>query len=724
MENLKKSILEKYPSVTFKNEIFFRDNRVLEDFSIEDIAFKLCQLNDDDAWNLNMWLYVYDAGFLRKSLLKFLVKNDINYFENFDNNKKESEVSLLEEFERIYKNFDFSIADLNSAMIENDKINKDKYPYDFDIIHVKLIVMTQKLFKEKKINLDEIKIFVDSLFKLLKDKVIKQYGNYDVVYDDYIKEAISYLLDGKISVANYYEAISNDNTLSILLSKAKLGDVSYSIYNNIPLDILMSLKTNRIQMWTDILLSKKVDLDREQIIRFLVNFCSLLGEVNVDTIIKNLPEDVDKIRRLLFAFNEINISGVVVENRKIIYKTDFIKFFMGSRLDDPGSLLNLIYEGETSLRAHIENLYYSFEQLFERYKSQKQYGRKQFFENFFNKSKIAFNPDEYLLEGHIINSYFENRHLQNLKSVDFVKGVREVYRSMKHNYQKSIPYVSGSYGEYTYETLKANDPELLSVGSDTDCCFKIGGQADSFVRYCANDKNGRVLAIKNKNGRLVAMVPMVRNGNLILCNTVESNNKKSLAFMTKMFEILEIFSERMFAISEKNESENTRIRSVLCGNHVNDINQFGKYEEIDSYYYGKLAPLNPYVSCNMAIDSNGFYCIKSDEYFSMNDFYSFSPDVVYDDPRDEPLELEIDCLDDDRLSVIQCRIDAIAFESNYQKVDLKKATMVIFNEDWFIVVDKFGNIHSSIVGDDTRALEEYNEYLELEKTYYGNFKRN
>ena len=70
---------------------------------------------------------------------------------------------------------------------------------------------------------------------------------------------------------------------------------------------------------------------------------------------------------------------------------------------------------------------------------------------------------------------------------------------------------------YNYETLKANSPEVFSVGADTGCCFKIGGQSDSFVKYCAKDKNARVLVVKNKDGKVVAMSPMVRNGNLILC---------------------------------------------------------------------------------------------------------------------------------------------------------------------------------------------------------------
>ena len=45
--------------------------------------------------------------------------------------------------------------------------------------------------------------------------------------------------------------------------------------------------------------------------------------------------------------------------------------------------------------------------------------------------------------------------------------------------------------DYYYETLKANDPILFMMGKSSNCCFKIGGDADSFVKYCANDPNGR-----------------------------------------------------------------------------------------------------------------------------------------------------------------------------------------------------------------------------------------
>ena len=59
-------------------------------------------------------------------------------------------------------------------------------------------------------------------------------------------------------------------------------------------------------------------------------------------------------------------------------------------------------------------------------------------------------------------------------------------------------------------------------------------------------------------------------------------------------------------------------------------------------------------------------------------------------------------------------------------IDFYNVDRVMFNEDWFIVVDKTYNITSCIVSKDPRAEKEYNEYFELAKEYcsfnnpYGN----
>ena len=726
MNNIKEQILEVYPSISFKNEFFLSDDnreKILSDFTLEDIAFRLSQLDKDSAWKLNMYLYYYGTPNSERNIIKFLVKNDISYFKDGDSNIYQY-VNLIKQFEKIASDIDFSIDDLKRYISDNDQNNGDKEFYEFDISHFMVVVIIQKLYKEKKINVDDFKEFIDFVRERLKKKIISIYGNYDSKYDGYVSDFISYLISGKISLANYYDSNYSWNPLLYLMVKAKFGFVNG--IDNLPIDVVMALNSKKINSMCEKIMSRNIKrFNRDRIMRIVINMCAMLGEHNVDNIINSLPNDEKKVYNLLAAFNnDVDISNILVVDRKIILNENFIKFFMGNKMNDPTSLLNLIYDDKTTLSAHLENLYYSFNELYDRYKNQTKLTKKAFFENFFSNSKVAFNPDEYMLEGPIINSYFDNRQHQSLKPIDFVKGVRDSYKVMKHNYQKTIPYVSGTCDGYSFETLKANDPTLYSLGASTDCCFKIGGQADSFVKYCAEDVNARVVVIKDNNNRIVAMIPMIRNGNLIVCNSIESIHVKNNTIMSKMFEILEIVGERIIDVSSKNEDNENRIQAILCGNYKNNIEQFNKYDGIKIYGmsdFNRLYPLKDGVSCNLGIDANGFYCIKKTVDFEFSSSKSFIPSTLYEDPRSKPYELEIDSLDDNMLFIIQQKIDAISFESGYGRVDLKKATMVIFNEDWYIVIDNKNNIYSSIVGNDQRALLEYNEFLDLERQYYSEY---
>jgi len=720
--NIKEEILEIYPSIIFNNEIFLdeKKEKILKDFTLEDIAFRLSKLDEEAAWKLNMYLYNYSISNIERSIIKFLVKNNVSYFNSSsDDIYKQS--NLIKEFDRVSSGIDYTVDDLKNSINDNIKNNSNKEFYQFDISHFNCIIMIQKLYKEKKVSIDELKDFINFIVEILRKKTIDVYGNYDSKYEGYVNEVISYLISGNVSLEDYSKSMSYNNPVLDLLVSAKFGGVSN--VNTLPIDVVMALKAKRVNNFVNKIMARKIGgFNRNRVARIVINMCTMLGEVSVDNIIKNLNNDDYCLRNLLFSFDDIDLSNVEVIDREIVYNSNFIKFFMGNKMNDPTSLLNLIYENKTNLGHHLENLYYSFGSLYERYLNQDKLSKKVYFEEFLRNSKMCFNPDEYELEGHVINTYFDNRQHQSLKSVDFVKGVRDSYGEMKHNYQKSIPYVKGEMFGYTYETLRADSPLVYSVGADTGCCFKIGGQADSFVRYCAEDKNARVIAIRNKSDKVVAMIPIVRNGNLVVCNSIESNNIKSVSFMEKMFQILESVGNDIINVSIETEGRDRGIQAVLCGNYKNFIEQFNKYKKIDyGMEFNKISPLNSGVSCNLGMDAHECYCISSIDNFDFDNALVYEPEVLYNDPRRSIYELEVDSLSDEEIKAIQKRIDSICYESNYQKVRLDNAIMVIFSNDWFIVVDNKNNIYSSIVGKDKRAYLEYEEYLDLEKEYYSSY---
>ena len=715
MNNIQERLMEQYPEVTFKNNYFFKE-KALADFSLDDI-YKLSQLNNEIAWNLSMNLYSYGGSKLNKEILKYLVKNDISYFYCDDNEIYRSS-NLLKEYEKVFSSRSFSIDDLREKIFMNEKNNVDKDFYYFDIHYLDVIIMIRKMYQEKSLDMNELKKFIEFQGILLKKDIVNFVENYDSKYEYCINEAISYLISGKISLDSYYDIMNCQNKVCNLLINGKFGDVDKK---DLTLDVVDAISSKKINQISRRILEKNLrGFNHKELMNILIKMSALLGEDNVDNIIRHLPDDERMIQELLFSFEAVDISKVKVENRKIVYNQDFITFFMGNNLEEPTSLLNLIYNGKTNMGSHLETLYYSFDNLSKRYMKQNLLTKTAFFEKTLEESTVFFNPDEYKLEGYIIDSYFDNKKHQSLSSFEFVKGVRDVYAEMKHDYQKTIPYVSGKMGEYFYETLKANDPSVLTKGAETDCCFKIGGQADSFVRYCATSKNGRVVAIKDSHGNVVAMVPMIRNGNLIICNSIESKRIGDNFFMSDMFEILEHIGQEMIEISNKNEDDHQKIQALLCGNYKNEIHKFRKYSPVNvgNAFY-KIEPLDDKgnVSCNLGIDSHGCYCISSCDEFDFNQAIVFDPTYVYDDPRNRTYELERDYIDEELLPIIQQKVDAISFESGSPSVDVDKTNTVIFNEDWYVIVDKNNQIYASIVGNDARALEEYQEYLALEQEY-------
>ena len=715
-EEIKKYIIERYPNIEINNEYFFEE-KVLKDFRLDIIVTKLVKLTSIQAFNLYMHVYAYGNANCIKEMLKYIVKENTDYFIN-DNEDIYKDMNIIKEYTRLYKGKDFTIEELKNIDIINleNNSNKDNRFISFDINYYNELIIIQKLYSEKKIKYNDILPFIEFTFEMLKNNFIKEYGNYDSKYDNYINEIISHLLIGNITPDTLFDSMNNSDKIKNLLIAGKFKSLIYQM-KNIPIDIIYILNSKNINnIYNDFLKIPELDKIKKnysegKIKLIITNMTILLGSDNVSKIIRHLPYDYLKVDRLFRSFLGIDLTNVKTNNKNITYNNEFINLFMGDNINEPNSLLNLIYEGKTVLADKLEGIYSYWEILDARYNAQPLDTRLSFLEKQFSNTKVILNPDEYLLEGDIINSYYDNRQFQNKNNIDLVEDIRKVYKGMKHNYQKTIPYVNGIYEGYYYETIRANDPSLFMMGSASGCCFKIGGDADSFVRYCADDVNGRVLAIKDKNGRIVAMAPIVRNGNLILCNSIESNMVRNIEFMKKMFKILEEAGNKMLDISSKVESERDKLKILLVGSYKNDLSEYSEYRKIS---YGMidnkcLSPLDGSIYANMGGFDWDNYVIASNDDVLLSELRSFNSSIRYEDPRKEVLEVERENVNDN----IKKLISSIYYEKTGQFLSIPSIEKVIFNDDWFIIIDNKYNCISAIVGDDPRSQMEYEEYLEL-----------
>lgn len=719
-DEIKKYILNKYNNIEINNNSFL-DEKVFNDFDMDFIVNKLLKLHINNAYTIYMNLYAFDHPQFKKDMIKYIMLNNIDYFISdredlfFDNN-------LFCEYKNLIHNKDYNYDYLKEIENKTIEINKDKEIYQLDISFYEELVIIQKLLKDREINYKDISSFVNLLTNMLRKKVIKEYDNYDVNYDYYINEIISSLLISKISISDFYKYMNNSNSIKSLLTICKLG-----IYTNLSttIDVIGGLKGKKINNlyneFESIYGEKEIliNYSRERIMKILTNMSILLKIDNVSNIIRHFPKDKEKANRLLKAFENIDLRNIKVNNNKIVYNEELIKFIIGNNLNEPNSLLNLIYEDKTNLANKIEDLYAYWDVYNIRFKSQTLETRLSFLENLLNSHRVILNPDEYLLEGEIIDSYYDDRKYQKLKGLELINELRKEYKNMKHKYQKSIPYVFGKKEGYYYETLKANDPSIFEMGSVSNCCFKIGGEADSFLRYCINNDNARVICIRNKKGKIVAMSPIVRNGNLILCNSVESNNNKDEVFVKKMFSIVEEASNRIMDISKKYESEEDRIKIVLMGSYKNK-----NVEGYERLIYGTIKdecviPIDKTIYHNLSGYDSPYYIIAKDNNLNYNTLNSFDPNIKYNDPRKDALELEKEFITDD----IKNKINSIYYECTNGILNFDNIDKVVFSDDWLIVIDDKNNIESYIKTNDKRAKEEYIEYLELIKEFYNNYKK-
>lgn len=715
-EQIKSAILNMCPDARIENDLFLNEE-VLKDFSLEDIAYRLSGLIYGD----NLYKYLYgDNSFdkfysVRREMVKYIVINNIDYF-SLDSKDLFYRKNILMEYERLYGSLDFTLDDFKKCSEDNLKNNINKNYYEFDLSYYNLFIMVQKLYKDGKIKIGDIKEFVDFNIDFLRRKFISEVANYDSKYDRYIYDIVSYFVMGNVSLISLDLCLISDNSIKNLLFVSKFG-VSCDNLNNIPIEVIGAISGKKLRKIYNIV-SNKFDFsnyfEREKLIMILFNMCVLLSDEVVNNIVRHLPFDEDAILRLFYCFLNIDLNDVKVIDNNIFYNRDFIKFFVGDSFMEPTSLLNLIYNDKSILGNNIEELYYCFDKLCDKFREQKLLSRTAFFEQSFFESRVLVDPDEYKLEGSIINSYYDDRKYQELTFFEAVKRLRSVYKLMRHNYQKSIPYVSGDYKDYKYEMLRANDPSLFKMGSLCDCCFKLGGDASSFVEYCALDKNARVLCV-NDDDRVVAMIPMVRNGNLVLCNSIESKYKKDFNFMKDMFKILEIASNDIIKISSSKEGEDNVIGAVLIGNYINDVKKFGEYRAVSSFEIDDdcIELLEEGIYSNISAKYCGNYYISYDKRFDYKCFRRFDPDFIYDDPRSRVLELESEYITDD---VKKC-INSIYYELEKKVINFDDALKVIFNDDWFIFIDEKHKMISGIVGKDSRAMMEYQEYLELEREY-------
>lgn len=706
----KEEFINSHSNINVNNTIFLNENG-FRDFTEEELI-NLCTVSNDNASKLFMYLYMYDYDDYYKKMLITIAKtiplffdisniNDVN--ENSFDDKRFDYNVIFSEYEIIF----------NKGLIQN--INTDFTSIkDINFINA-FLQMKKDYFQNGKLN----EKVISTLNDYLKTKILKENANAENI-ESKINEIIGYLLSGDI---NLCDIIRYDySSYKRILVEGKYKD-KLNVFDNNSLDVLLDIKLKQVKnliarVQNNFEDFKHYNYDRQM--RFVVNLIGLLGYQNAEKLINILNKDENKFRKVYSSLILIDLQNVHLNSGKIIYDEQFINFFFS-----PNGLLKSILDNDYEISQNIGVIYAGFNEYEKRFKTQHIYNKIDFYKDLLKNGILRpLDPDLAPLEGSIINECVDNKKFQSSSDDNkIIQNVSEEYRLVRHKYEKTIPYVSGTKDGYYYETLTCDDPNLFVMGSKTNCCFKIGGEADSFVRYCAENVNGRVLVIKNSKGNVCGMIPFVRNGNLLLCNSIESTSVKNIEGMRPLFDVAKTAFEKMIEISSLNETKEESISLVLMGNYKNQIEKIGGFEMMprELISFENLRPLNetPDMYANLGGYDYANYIITKKDETSLYTTSSFEPSVRYLDPRMETKEIEKEYITKEDIT----NINKIYYEKTLGILDLSHALKIIYNKDFFILINDDFSIISCIVGSDPRAINEYNEYLSLEKEYASYFDK-
>lgn len=418
------------------------------------------------------------------------------------------------------------------------------------------------------------------------------------------------------------------------------------------------------------------------------------GSINIKMLLKLLDKcnikDVD--------FQEIN------GNYEPKINSDFIRFLIGEKKDNNTTIKRML-RGELDLLVNeFPNLYNNFERF------QQAIGKKIHLNKLIpllEENPFMLLPNEYKMTKDIINNIIKSygyndvfgneNNITSINSKDCIIEACNFY----HNYleKRVVSTIPRVYGEtkdnYKYEVLKLDDPVIMTLGYQTGCCFRLNGMSKEFLRYCSESLYARVIVIKNANNEICAMIPIIRNGNVIAGNSIESNSKGD---DLKIYIALKMAFDDIISMSNQYE-ENPLIAGCVTNLHSN----------VEPY---SNTPINQKI---FPIRNNSFYTNYENQSYivsvlpgkSENDFELYSPTAIYFDERPNILDYHWKTNDISIKNEVEKRIKFINYQLNISEEHFWFSRYIICSEDWYLIVNYEG-VNGQCLEKDPRAIEEFN----------------
>lgn len=665
--------------------------------------------------NMIIKLFNYDQELFSQLTLNDWLKMCSQYGRFNDNFKKIIDTFEINDIESLFDTFFVYIACWPLYDVTALKYIETKYRNSIQLNGViKPINKSTSIFsKEYFKNLSEIKE------KLNNKAILKN----DKVYKDHLANFILFLQN-----SNIINNIEDNNFKEI-------EKLFYKIVKGYPISILCSLSS--IEEIT--ILNRLGDVD---------------FEVNDFTVLQLENYNVKQHRQLCKPFEK---SFYINRYKKLILKLMFMVGFKNAKmilaiddtlpnlehlvgnvdikniaLDEHGQpilntkIMNLLFneKDHTKIKKMLNNknseLYKYFPRIFNDWEmiliNNKNKSLKTILD-FLKSDEISLPPKYYRLEG-----LFKWIGCKN----SIVNETLLLHDQMCERFESTIPRITGTKDNYSYEILKLNDMEGLIVGNETNCCFTVLGNGYSCLKHALTSKNGRILVIR-KNDEILAHSWIWRNGDLLCLDNIEiSKTIDEVDFFDVYLQVADdiikkSFNEEGFKDCIKNitigftnfDKPIIGIQNYPCFvakncrlSEKNFESRLGK----DRIFVEELP--QPIEKVGYSDSKNVQYLIKGTGKFNLGQCYH-----NYQDDRCDIMHYEFNCsYSEEYLQSINKKVNALRYlkaEKNHEiekfkMIDIANLIEVYCNDDWYLIVYNDYSIDEYCDSYDSRAREEIN----------------
>lgn len=617
----------------------------------------------------------------QKILDDYEIENIEALFEDRFFYRRYADLSALKYVENKYRN-QIEITGYLEPINESTSIFSKTYFKNLK--ELRSLLKTNKIYKSDLAYQQHFALFTKYLIdkQIINTEVSKDLREVDILFYRIVMGA---------SITNVFK-VSNIEEITLL---NRLGSVEFEVASF----TVEQLEKYNVKEYRNLFDKKEYGLTKQLLLKLV-----LLVGYHYAKLILNIDRDLQTLEHLVGEVNVKNIkldeSGHPILNSKII---------------------NLLFSNRNkNIKEMLENkesdLYRYFPRIFNEWQNIKDNKKEQSLKTiieFLKSDDITLAIKYYRLKGIF-------KHLGC--GMNVVNETLTLHENMLKRTSSTIPRISGVCGEYTYEVLKLQDMEALTVGKRTDCCFTVLGVAKECLKHAVTSKNGRILVVR-KNGQLVAHSWLWRNGNLLCLDNIETSKEiKKVDFLDVYLK----FSKGILKESCLNEDSNKCLKNITLGVHFDDkIDGIKKYPCFirnnsvnDVHEHQKLKLPQPLENVNYSDAKDKQYLLLGDGIMESYDceccyqderdsIYSFNKNELYKEEYVETMSTIINALRYRKYEQLE-KLD------DFEMIQIDEYSEAYCNNDWYVLIKNDGTIESYIYSYDKRGYKEL-ETVNIEK---------